>query len=97
MLYPFIRLNRAIASCIIFPDHPIKAIAISESMSVILPLLNPKNFLNILSFLLTLSYCPDYAGYIFEIYNKQFIKYNQAEICLLLLFILTFYIENIDF
>ena len=93
MLYPFIRMNRAIASCLIYPEHPIQAIAISETISVIGPLLNPNNYIRILSCLLTLSYCPDYAGHIFEIYNKPFIKYNQAEICLLLIFILTLSLE----
>ena len=95
MLYPLIRINRAIASCIIYPDHPIKAIAISEIVSVVGPLLNPKNYLRILSFLLTVSNNPHFAGHIFEIYNKPFIKYNQAEIILLLIFILTIYLKNI--
>lgn len=94
MLYPFIRMNRAIASCLICSEHPIKAIAISESISAIGPLLNPKNYLTILSFLLTISYCPDYARHIFEIYNKPFLKYNQAEICCILIFIITIYIQN---
>ena len=43
-LIPLLRVNRALASVMICPDHPVKAIAISEVVSVIGPFLNPKMY-----------------------------------------------------
>lgn len=42
MLLPFIRLNRALATILIYPENPIQAIAISETVSTIIPLFNAK-------------------------------------------------------
>ena len=41
-LYPFIRVNRGISSLLIYPEHPIQALAFSEVVSVIGPFLTPK-------------------------------------------------------
>ena len=41
MLYPLIRANRALISVLIYPEHPVQAIAASEIVSVFGPFLNP--------------------------------------------------------
>ena len=68
-LTPIIRTNRAIAACLIYPDHPIQAIAISEIASVIIPVLNPKLFPRILGTVVAMMYQPNFAYY----YIKKYI------------------------
>ena len=95
MLYPFIRLNRAIAAILINPSQPIQSIAISETISVVGPLLNPNLYPKIFATLLTMSYFPHFASSILKLHNNKYTIYNQTEICLLLLFIITYYFEKI--
>lgn len=94
MLLPFIRFNRALASTLIYPEHPIKAIAISESISVIGPLLNPNMYKKIIGLMLAMMYMPNFASAIINIHNKNKIIYYQSEICPLMLFILTIFVNN---
>mgnify|MGYP001226430614 CR=1 FL=1 len=88
-LTPLIRSNRAIAACLIYPSHPIQAIAISELSSVIIPILNPKLFLRILGTTIAIMYQPYFAHYYIKSYHKLNNMHNEAEICSLLLFVLT--------
>ena len=90
MLYPLIRINRAIASVLICPEYPIQAIATSEISSVIIPLLNLNMHSKILSTILAMIYFPQYSSFILDIHNRRYLIYNQAEICLLLLFLLSY-------
>jgi len=87
-LTPLIRSNRAIAACLIYPSHPIQAIAISEVSSVIIPILNPKLFPRILGTTIAIMYQPYFAHYYIKKYHEINTYHNQAEICTLLLFVL---------
>ena len=93
-LIPFIRFNRAIATTLIIPNETIKAIAISEIISVIGPFLNPYMYKKILSLTLVLMYIPNYSLYFMDYYNEEKLIYNQAEICSLLLFVLTLVLQK---
>tara|TARA_B100001057_G_C22314319_1_gene743284 strand:+ start:246 stop:539 length:294 start_codon:yes stop_codon:yes gene_type:complete len=88
-LTPLIRTNRAIAASLIYPDHPIQAIAISEIVSVIIPVLNPKLFPRIFGTMIAIMYQPNFAYYFIKKYHEINTLYNEAEICTLLLFVLT--------
>ena len=90
-----IRANRAIAASFIYPEHPIQAIAISEVSSVIIPALNPNLFPRILGTVIAMLYQPNFAHYYIKSYHKLNNIYNEAEICTLLLFILTLSINYI--
>jgi hypothetical protein len=91
-LIPLIRLNRAIASTIILPDEPIKAIAISEIISAIEPILNFKEFM---VYTVAIMYRPEYSSEIIKIYEKRKLVYKEAEIYCLLVFLSYFIIQNI--
>ena len=93
MLYPFIRINRAISSILIAPEHPIQAIAVSEIISIVAPLLNPSMYTKTLASLITMMYMPKFSSEILKIHHKQYILYNQAEICCILLFITAYGIQ----
>lgn len=94
-LTPLIRTNRAIAASLIYPSHPIQAIAISEIISVLIPILNPKLFPRILGTLIAVMYQPYFAYYYVKKYHEINTLYNQAEICTLLLFVLTLSVDYI--
>jgi hypothetical protein len=94
MLYPFIRVNRALTSVLIYPQEPIKAIAFSEITSIILPLINPYMYKNIINLIMLLSYAPKYSNEILKFYTEKYNTYNQAEISCLLLFILTYTLDK---
>jgi len=94
-LTPLIRTNRAIATCLLYPDHPIQAIAISEFSSIIIPILNPKLFPRILATLIAMMYQPNFAHYYIKKYHELNTIHNQAEICTLLLFVLTLSVNYI--
>ena len=85
-LVPFIRINRAFASTLLLPNEPIKAIAISETVSVFGPFLNPYMYKKIINMTIILMYIPNYSSYLLEHYKNENLKYNQAEICCILLF-----------
>ena len=94
-LVPLIRANRAIAASLIYPQHPVQAIAISEIISLVGPILNPKLFPRILGTTLALMYSPYFAYYFLKKYNEINTIYHQSEICCLLLFVATLGIYNI--
>lgn len=85
-LSPLIRINRAVASTLILPDHPIQAIALSETITIFAPLLNPSFYSRTIAHIITFMYNPRFSWYILKNYEKGDIVYNQAEICLLILF-----------
>lgn len=89
MLYPFIRVNRAISSILIAPEHPIQAIAASEIISVVAPLLNQKFYSKTIATIITMMYMPQFTNEILKTHYKRYVMYNQAEICCILLFIAT--------
>ncbi len=93
-LIPFIRANRAISACIIYPEHPIQAIAISEFASVLLPLFTPKLFPKIIALMMAMIYAPNFAYSYIKKFNEVNHMHYQAEICSLLLFIIYNYIQN---
>ena len=96
-LTPLIRINRAIASTYICPDHPLKAIAISESISLFTPLLNPKLYSKTVAHIITFLYNPGFLFYILRNYEKSNLIYNQAEFCFLILFNLLFNFKSSGF
>ena len=92
-LVPVIRANRAIAASLIYPQHPVQAIAISEIISLVGPLLNPKLFPIIFGTMLAVVYSPYFAYFYLKKYTQVNTIYHQAEICCLLLFIVTIGID----
>ncbi len=93
MLYPLLRVNRAISSILIAPEHPIQAVAVSEIVSFVAPLLNPSMYTKTLSALIAMIYMPQFSLEILNIHYKRYIIYNQAEMCCILLFITTYGIQ----
>lgn len=58
-LVPLIRTNRAIAASLIYPEHPIQAIEISEVISVFGPFFNPNMYNKIIGIMFAIMYiCP---------------------------------------
>jgi hypothetical protein len=94
-LVPLIRTNRAIAASLIYFEHPIQAIAISEIVSVLGPFLNPNMYNKIIGIMFEIMYMPNYSSYFLNYYNKQNLLHDQAEICTILLFILILSINYI--
>ena len=94
-LVPLIRANRCIAASLIYPQHPLQAIAISEIASVLLPILNPDYFSRIFGTILAIMYHPNYARFYIKSYHELNILHDQAEICCILLFVLIFGVEYI--
>ena len=86
-LVPLIRANRAIAASLIFPENPLPAIAVSEVISVIGPILKPDLFPRILGTIMAMIYQPYFANYYIQKCHDLNNLHNQAEICSLLLFI----------
>lgn len=95
MLQSLIRTNRAISSILIYPQHPICAIATSEIISVLGPFCTPIIYKKILTLTVAILYCPNLANYILTKHYEQSKIYNQGEICCLLLFILIMGIKTI--
>jgi uncharacterized membrane protein len=94
MIYPLIRLNRAITAVLVHPQDPVQAIAFSEIGSVVLPLLNPLMYKKIIGLMAAMSYAPNYSNEILKFYTEQYDKYNYAEICCLLFFILAYSVDK---
>ncbi len=57
-LIPLVRVNRAITSCYILPLDPLQCIAISEFISVFLPLFNDKIFAKMFGYTKSIAYSP---------------------------------------
>ena len=79
-VYPLVRVNRAIVSSLIFANDPLTGIAISETLSVIIPLFNSKKYLRIASLLLMCYYGSEYSNQIIQIYFKEYTIYDQLEL-----------------
>jgi hypothetical protein len=94
-LIPLVRTNRAIAASLIYPENPILAVAVSEIVSVIVPLLNPKKYSKIMAHIIAFIYNPNFASSILESYKNSDIIYYKSEICFLLLFCITLIINKI--
>lgn len=91
-----IRIGRMMASALLFPGHEIAAISVSEMTSVFVPVLNPLFIKKIASAVIVSMYAPNFSHmYIKNLSNKENIVYQQAEICTMLLFFLTYSLYNI--
>ena len=87
MLYPGIRFCRAISAVVLFPEHLPQAVATSEVISVIGPMLNPNYFSTTIGYMLAIVYQPSFASHILKKKAETNMVYKQAEICLILLFL----------
>jgi hypothetical protein len=94
MLQPLIRINRAISGILLFPDNPVATIATSEIISVFGPFCTPTIYNKIIAIIAGVLYCPTFANDILKIHYRESKIYNQAEICFILLFILTYGLNN---
>ena len=91
-----IRIGRMMASALLFPGHEIAAISVSEITSVFAPVLNPLFIKKIASAVIVSMYAPKFSHmYIKNLSNKEDVVYQQAEICTMLLFFLTYSLYNI--
>ena len=88
MLYPLVRVNRALASILIYPEHPIQSIATSEIISVVGPFLTPTIYKKIMVLTSALLYSPKFANYILSIHFEEYKIYNKREIYCLTIFLL---------
>lgn len=94
-LIPLVRTNRAIAASLLYPQHPLQAIAASEIISVFGPVLNPKLCSKIVALTIAMMYNPNFSHFFIKNYQKTQNYYYQAEICTSLLFILTLTLQYI--
>jgi len=86
-LIPLVRTNRAIAASLLYPQHPIQAIAISEIFSVIGPFFNPKMYSKIMALTICMMYQPNFSHHFLDYYQNNQNIYYKTEICTSLLFI----------
>ena len=94
-LIPLVRTNRAIAASLLYPQHPLQAIAATEVISVFGPFLNPKIYTKIMASALAIMYNPKFFHFFIQNYQTTQKYYYEAEICTSLLFILTLAIQYI--
>ena len=87
-LHPIIRSTRAISACLIYPEHPLTAISISETITLIGPIFDPNIYNKIISLTIAFIYSPKLSYYFINNFNKNKNLYYEAEICTSLLFIL---------
>ena len=66
MIQPLIRTNRALSSILIYPQHPITAIAISEMISVFGPFFSPNIYNKIILLTTTIIYYPTFTNSILK-------------------------------
>ena len=90
-IYPIIRFNRMATLTLLYPERPLTAIAIAETISVFGTLINPYTYKKIYGLMIALMYAPKYADIIIDQHNKNVNTYRQAELCLIL-FINSFFI-----
>lgn len=95
-LIPIVRINRAVAATLLYPEHPIQAIAASETFSVFGPFINPNMYTKIMALTLCMMYYPNFSHLFIQNHQKNQNVYYQSEICISLLFIITFYINNLN-
>ena len=97
MIYPILRLNRAIACTLLIPEHPIYAVAISEIGSVILPFMNILNYRKFIVLTIAIMYAPNFANAIISLNNMNNYSYQEKEILLLLFFIISISFSKLIF
>lgn len=86
-----IRLGRVAAASLLFPGHEVPAIAVSEVISVCLPLLNENVMVKVLHVTIAIMYAPRFShSHISKLIDVGDKKNQQAEICTMLLFFLTY-------
>lgn len=85
ILVPALRFNRALTACYLYPEHPIQAIAISETISVFGPFFNENLYAKIIGIMYSMIYNPLYAYFYLDWYIKTEKKHYQTELFLLLL------------
>lgn len=93
-MVPFLRINRAIAASLINPNHIIESIIVSETISVLGPMFNPKFYAKIIALSIVVIYKPSFIDVIIKKHNDENLLYYQAELCTLLLFIFTICIQK---
>ena len=93
-MVPFLRINRAIAASLINPNHILESIAVSEAISVLGPMFNPKFYAKIIALSIVVVYKPSFIDVIIKKHNDENLLYYQAELCTLLLFIFTMCIQK---
>lgn len=90
-----IRLGRVAAASLMFPGHEVPAIAASEVISVFAPLLNENVMAKVLHAIVAIMYAPRFShSYVSKLVDAGDKKNQQAEICTMLLFFLTYAIYN---
>ena len=93
-LIPLISTNRAVAACLIYPQDSLAAIAISETVSFISPILNPKILSRIITLTIVMLYAPKFTNFYIQKYSQINLQYQQAEICCLLLLIVCLLLQS---
>ena len=83
-LIPLVRLNRAITSCYILPLDPFQCIAISEFISVFLPLLNDKIFAKMFGYTKSIAYSPIFILDFLKTYENSEKFYYKNEVSFLI-------------
>ena len=96
-LYFTTRILRAGTLICINPENPVLMIATSEIVSAIGPVLNPDTIKKIIAVMTSIMYMPTFSSAIINIYNRERIEANQAEICLLLLFISVCLVNGVSY
>lgn len=90
-----IRLGRVAAASLLFPGHEVPAIAASEVISVFAPLLNENVMTKVLHAIVAIMYAPRFShSYVSLVKVGGDRKNQQAEICTMLLFFLTYTLYN---
>ena len=94
MIYPCLRVCRMTAGVFIYPSNPVAAIAVSEIASFIIPILNPSLWKKVITSITIFMYSPTAFPEFINMYIQYGIqereKYEYAELCSILLFILMF-------
>jgi hypothetical protein len=88
-LIPLVRTGRIVTSCLLFPEHQVEAMAISEVSSYIIPFFNyPSPILNIINFSIYLFCDLDYTKYLMNEYLEKNKFLYKIEFILLWYYIL---------
>ena len=86
-----IRLGRVAAASLLFPGHEVPAIAVSEVISVFVPLFKEDVMTKVLHAIVAIMYAPRFShSYVSKLVDVGDKKKQQAEICTMLLFFLTY-------
>jgi hypothetical protein len=90
-----IRIGRVAAATLLFPGHEVPAVAASEMISVFAPVLNKTFMKKVLHAIIVIIYAPRFShAYVSKLSENRDTKYQQAEVCTMLLFFLTYLLNN---